>query len=283
MRSDERPGEGDPDPVGEQNIPLSDAPLLDLLEALVEQRGKVAASKALGVNYRTMMNCYDSRHVSRRMRQALEEFRDAGAAESMAGGVEGDDIAEGEIEFLEQRVAALEQENSALREIIEAQAEQLAEWERRSGAVVDEKRQRGEADVVDGSEGQRKGWWPPGRDHGLPDAGVVTLEEQPDEAHAFGLAASLLAEWRRLRQEDDTAGSRVDRARAGVRRWELEITMLDDFHLTLPPETEPLDASRRDDHLRWRQEALASARREMSRAKRVRLLRRTLTLGLWWR
>ena len=263
-------------------IPLSDEPLLDLLDALLEQRGKVAASKALGVNYRTMMNCYDSRHVSRRMRQALEEFHEQEAVDD--GGAEvGDDGAADEAGTLRQRVAALEQENCSLREIIEAQVEQLAEWERRSGEVVDEERQRGEADVVDGGDGQRQWWRPPGRDHGLPDAGVVTLEEQPDEAHAFGPAASLVAEWRRLRQEDETAGSRFDRAWASVRRWELETAMLDDFHLTLPPESEPLGASRREDHLRWRKEALAAARREMSRAKRVRLMRRILTLGLRWK
>ena len=70
---------------------------------------------------------------------------------------------------------------------------------------------------------------------------------------------------------------------ASVRRWELEIAMLGDFGLTLPPETEHLNASRREDHLRWRHEALAAARRELARAERVRWLRRALTLGLWWR
>ena len=59
--------------------------------------------------------------------------------------------------------------------------------------------------------------------------------------------------------------------------------MLKDFQLTLPPETEPLDDSRRIDHVRWRKEALEEARRELNRAKRGRLLRRVLTLGLWWR
>ncbi len=275
MSDDERVSNG-------ADAPLSDGPLLDLLDALVESRGKVAAAEALGVNYRTMTNCHNSRRVSRRMRRALQEFHQQEAIDD--GGAEvGDDGAADEAGTLRQRVAALEQENSSLREIIEAQAEQRAEWERRSGAVVDEERQRGEADVVDGGDGQRQGWRPPGRDHGLPDAGVVTLEEQPDEEHAFGPAASLVAEWRALRTGAEASGSRVDRARASVRRWELETAMLDDFHLTLPPETEPLDASRRDDHLRWRQEALASARREMSRAKRVRLMRRILTLGLRWK
>ncbi len=59
--------------------------------------------------------------------------------------------------------------------------------------------------------------------------------------------------------------------------------MLEDFHLTLPPETEPLGASRREDHLRWRKEALAAARRGLSKSVRLRWLRRVVTFGTWWR
>ncbi|MYC37877.1 MAG: hypothetical protein F4X66_13340 [Chloroflexi bacterium] len=79
------------------------------------------------------------------------------------------------------------------------------------------------------------------------------------------------------------SGIRVDRAVSAVRRWELEVEMLRDFQLTLPPDTEPPDESRRKDQVRWREEALAEARRELGRAKRARLLRRILTLGLWRR
>ena len=117
----------------------------------------------------------------------------------------------------------------------------------------------------------------------MPGAGVVTLDEQPDETHAFGPAAPLVAEWRdvRDRMRDGSAGSRVDRAVAAVRRWELEAEMLRGFYLTMPSETEPLDESRRQGHIRWREDALAKARRELSRAKQAGLLRRVMTLGLW--
>ena len=57
--------------------------------------------------------------------------------------------------------------------------------------------------------------------------------------------------------------------------------MLRDFQLTIPPNTEPLEGLKRQDHVRWRDEALAEARRKLSRAKLARLLRRLLTLGLW--
>ena len=67
-----------------------------------------------------MMTCYDPRRVSRRMRQALAEFRDAGGA----GGdepdvVDGDDVSGIKHESLEQRVAKLEAEGRELRELVE--------------------------------------------------------------------------------------------------------------------------------------------------------------------
>jgi len=273
---------------GGLSIPLSDAPLsddslLDMLDALVNDRGKVAAAEALGVNYRTMVTCHESRHVSRRMRKALAEFRDA----TFDGGGEHDDDAGDVMEkvaALEERVAALEEAHGVLMGTVETQAKELAELERKVEGTTEGERRESEAEAPDdGEEGQRREWWPPRREHGLPDAGVVTVKEQPDEGHAFGPAAQLVAEWRRLRTQGEASGGRFDRAWASVRRWEFEIAMLRDYGLTLPPETEPLDASRREDHLRWRKEALEEAWRELAKARRVLWLRRAFTFGAWWR
>ena len=265
------------------NAPLSDCPLLDLLDALVEKRGRVAAAQALGVNYRTMTNCQDSRRVSRRMRQALEKFRD----EQEAGGgqdgtaVDGDGETEAAMEALGQRVATLEEENRQLREVVEAQGDPM----KASGRSVDsaEKRQPRleEAEQV-GADDEQRPRGSPRLESEATDAGVVTLEEQPDEEDAFGTAATLVAEWRELRTRSKASGGRVERAQGTVRRWELEVAMLRDFQSTLPPETEPLGDARRADHLRWREAALAEARRELTRARWTRWLRRALTLGLWW-
>ena len=265
------------------NVSPSDASLLDVLDSLVDDRGRVAAAEALGVNYRTLAICQDSRLVSPRMRRALEEYRDAATDDGDDPDDEGaSDIAE-RVGALERRVAALEEELRELREVIEAQTERLTRLERQAGAPEDEERQQTEAGAFQPGCGQSEEWRPPGRDRGMPDAGVVTLGEQPDEEHAFGPAASLVAEWRELRSGAGAAANRVGRAEAAARRWELEIAMIEDFRLTLPPEAAPLDASRREDHLRWRREALAEARRELAGARRLRLLRRMLTLGIWWR
>ena len=273
---DDGPGVGDGCGAGD----AGDQPLLDLLDALVNDRGPTGAAEALGVNYRTVSRCQRSRRVTRRMRQVLEEFRDAQDArdDGLSDGVE-----DGAGESERERAAALERENLELREAVKAQAAEL-ETLRRQVSELEEQEQLpggGGTDVVDGGQGEPGEWRPPRRRPELPDAGVVTLEEQPDDEHAFGPAAPLVSEWRRVRLAGQVSGSRVDRAVAAVRRWELEVEMLRGWQLTLPPETDPLDESRRKDHVRWREEALAEARRELGRAKRARLLRRVLTLGLW--
>ena len=275
----------------------ADRPLLDLLDGLVSDRGRVAAARALGVNYRTMMNCYDSRRVSRRMREALGDFHASRgpADDAEAVGDDGGTSATGDAASLERKVTELEEENRRLRETVADQAHRLEELELAAAApdaVVDQGGDTGAIEVGDvpgdvpvnvpaGDFGPN--WRPPRRRPGMPDPGVVTLEEQPDEEHAFGPAAPLVAEWRMIRagMGDGSVGTRVDRALAAVRRWELEAEMLRDWQLTLPPETDPLDESRRNDHVRWREESLAEARRELGRAKQARLLRRVVTLGLW--
>ena len=68
------------DPVGEPDATLSDGALSDLLDALVDEQGRVPAARVLGVNYRTLSHCCDSRQVSRRTRQALAALRDAGGS-----------------------------------------------------------------------------------------------------------------------------------------------------------------------------------------------------------
>ena len=274
LSDDERVSDG-------ADSPLSDGPLLDLLDALVESRGKVAAAEALGVNYRTMTNCHDSRRVSRRMRRALQEFRDARGVETEVG--DGNDVStDSQVEALVKRAAELEEENRGLRELVSTQATQIDELEHQVAALEQGQQRRGDAEQVASEDSQEPGR--PRQGKPVPqDAGVVTLQEQPSEDDALGPAAALVTEWRTVRNTALEARSRVDRAKAAVRRRELEVELLRDFHVTLPPETEPLDDSRRVDHIRWRLEALAEAGRELARAKRGRWLRRAVTLGLWWR
>ena len=275
---DDGPGVGD----GYGTVDAGDQPLLDLLDALVNDRGPTAAAEALGVNYRTVTRCRQSRRVTLRMRQVLEEFRDSQDVGDDGSGV-GAGVEDGAGESPHDRTAELERENRNLRATVEAQAVELEALRRQVSELEERDQMPDEGHEVDDAQGQPEDWRPPRRSAGRPDAGVVTLEEQPDEAHAFGPAAPLVAEWREIRARmwNVSVVSRVDRAVAAVRRWELEAELMGEYDLTLPPETYPLDDGRRANHVRWRREALAEARRELGRAKRARLLRRAITLGLW--
>ena len=221
------------------------------------------------------------------MRQALVAFRDTGGVAS----AEMDDVSDDDVvgerdgEDLARRVAGLEAENAGLRELVAEREEELERLRRRVRELAEGPQLSGDdagdgsGDVDDNVRG--RDWLPPRRDPGMPDVGVVTLEEQLDEEHAFGPAAALVAQWRQLRVDGDQVVSRVDRAQAAVRRWELEAELLGEYHLTLPPDSYPLDDARRADQVRWRRDALVDARRELGGARRARLLRRVLTLGLW--
>ncbi|MXZ89868.1 MAG: hypothetical protein F4W95_10050 [Chloroflexi bacterium] len=228
------------------------------------------------------------------MRRALAEFREQGGdGRGETELTDGDGPPDGEVAALCQWVAELEEENAALRELTDDQARQLELLTRRLAALEDSRQSGDAAEVVgvdadaddahghDRTDGVDQDWRPPRRRPGMADAGVVTLEEQPDEEFAFGLAAPLVAEWRRLRTDGRQGASRVDRAQAAVRRWELEAAMIGEYRLTLPPDTYPLDDAHRADHVRWRRDALAEAQGDLRRAKLARLLRRVITLGLW--
>ena len=68
----------------------------------------------------------------------------------------------------------------------------------------------------------------------MPEAGVVALAEQPDEEHAFGPAAALVVEWRKLVNAAGQSFSRVERAQAAAHRWKLEAETLGEHHGFVP-------------------------------------------------
>lgn len=117
----------------------------------------------------------------------------------------------------------------------------------------------------------------PRRDH--PE--LVTLKPEAGEALVYGDATPLILEWRAARSAFlGGGGSRVERANGWVRMCELELVLVGTHGLTLPPDTYPWDAFRREKELWRRRRSLRSARRERRRALCWRFLRRLFTLGL---
>ena len=247
--------------------------LWQVLQQLVEDQGKVGAAKALAVNYRTLVANVKAGSLSRHMRRAVQQF-EARPEPSESPDGDGGEAAAQQMETLAGQVAHV-------AEMVESQTGQLQELGRRVAGLEEVARERTAGNVeLTVDEGVRSEWRPPEREEGLPDAVVVTVDPQPDEEHAFGLAAGLVAEWRELRASlRNRSGG--DRAKAQERGLELELLLMERYQLTLPPHTEQLLGSEREDYLRRRRGQLAQARRQRITAERRETFRKVVTLGLW--
>ena len=61
--------------MGQADTSPEDLRLLEVLQQLVEDRGRMRAATALGVNYRTVVGNLEAGSLSRRMRRALAGVR----------------------------------------------------------------------------------------------------------------------------------------------------------------------------------------------------------------
>ena len=115
---------------------------------------------------------------------------------------------------------------------------------------------------------------------------LVTVEAEPGERRFYGEAMAAVAAWRRARARRERASNalnRLDRLRADQRLLELELELVGEHRLTLPPADRPWDGPRRQTELRVTREALRRVRRDRRRAWVVHWLLRLLTLGVWGR
>ena len=62
---------------------------------------------------------------------------------------------------------------------------------------------------------------------------------------------------------------------------ELEIAMIDEQGLTLPPEDSPMHPSEKRVHLGWRMRTLDDLGKQRARLELLGKVRRLLTFGLW--
>ena len=220
-----------------------------LLRELVDEEGRMEAAEMLGVAYRTLVRAEETGQITGRMRDALHR---------LLGSRHGPDVAR-----LKERVSALEGR-------VNEMAVRLRE------AVAGETQVEASPTVV-GLQSSRRAV--PRR----TDPELVTEEPAADDAGVYGEAWPLVEEWRRLRQNHPNRGHTLSWLTTEQRLLTLELAMMEQCGLTLPPETQPLRGFGRRGQIAWRWEALRDTRKAMARRKMLRRLRRILTLGLWWR
>ena len=272
-------------PEGNEAPDTHEVELMTLLVELVRERGRTGAGELLDLDPRTVASALKRRTLSRRVRTALERVSSgAGGQEGEPGALHAQLVAridELEREVLVIRELAPERER-ALRGAFNQDLRQL---ERRvaslelfveSDAVALATSEANEP-VVGGPAPRRAAPSPvPRRQY----PSLVTREPAPDDAQVYGEAWALVEEWRRRWQVHERPGKGLAWLKREVRILELEVAMLEEHGLTLPPATYPQRGLELHSHLGWRQQALANRRRARVWAEVGRWLRRGLVFAL---
>ena len=270
--------------------------LMALLHEMVRERDLKGAAEALGLDPRTLSASMERGALSGLAQVALERWLLAeGDREAAQARDEVRELA-GRVDGVEQRVDGLAGEvGQAVAEVQRvaeeaggndtgAQARELQRLERRmdrleSAGGVGAGRAGGPQATGAGRRPALTGIAASSRRY--PD--LVTRDLAPDDEEVFGDAWPLVEEWRELWNDHSDRGRGPGWLDTEARILELELAMLEEHGLTLPPETEQLRGLERNAQLGWRRRALAVTEKRLARRRALRRLRRLITLGLWRR
>ena len=243
--------------------------LMSLLNEMVRDRGYKGTARVLGIDRRTVAASVRSGVLSRRTREALERFL-----------VEGDGTSESRLrreqEELRRRMEAFEEE---MRGNVETLSREHARTRRLVERLVGhvEVARGGKSDALSpGGHGRRAMMTEDRREY----PSLVTREPAYDNEDVDGDAWPLVDEWRTLELLREV-GTKLDRAWTRERIMELEIAMIDEQGLTLPPENSPMHPSEKSSNLDWPRRALEDLRKERAWVEMLIRLRRVLSLRLW--
>ena len=227
---------------------------------MTEEHGTTKTANRLGVDRKTVWRALDAGRLTPRLRAALERERVATEREAAGG-----DQPELRVEELERRLQEVEQQLTGgltgLREELSGLREEVKRltWARSNGAEL-------------GAGSARRS---PHRNH--PE--VVTVEPLPDDEQVFGEAMPLVAEWREQWARFDRHWPSVEGLEAEVRMLELELVLIEERRLTLPPGELPWDWDQRRREARRRTQRLGTARSALRRVRWRRRLLRLCSLG----
>ena len=288
---DKRPGTG-PGMDRSRNIEdLHHLRLMSLLDEMVQDKGVMRAARELEVNYRTLANALESGRLSRRMRGALENALLEGGGSPAREQRQRNDELEGRVEQLEEQVKVVAEDSGqgvAAAQAVKGEVQALRNDHARDLQRVDSRL----AQVEGGEDGSGSGGSAPSTPgkplttRSLPRRDfpeLATLEPAADDEDVYGDAWPLVQEWRELRNTHPDRGKGLEWLRDEERLMSVELALLDDHGLTLPPQTYPLKGLDRGDQTRWRRTALEDARRARKRLEMLRWPLRMLTGGRCFR
>ena len=257
--------------------------LMALLHDLVRKHGgRRGAARVLGIDRRTVAACMDGRGMSWRMREALERGLEEGVGSAAARQRKRSDALKRRVESLEKELReGLDAVRDEIGKLREDEARRWESLERRLARREAPRESSGSAEAPSaagqGPEKTPAATRPAAA--GVPKRlypELVTREPAPDDEEVYGDAWPLIDEWRGLWKTHSAGGRGLAWLEVEERVRELEVTMLEEHGLTLPPETMPLTGLWRSSQLNWRRETLREVRRAVAWR---RLVKRVLTLG----
>ena len=256
--------------------------LMALLQELERDHGRNKAAELLGVDRRTLDTGLDEGVLSRRMRAALDRALQAGVGSAAAEQRDRNDKLEDRLDALEgvveERGKEMRVVRRALEDAMRAGREEHAQEHRKLEKMLGrlETRRGGQDEAqANGAGPQPRGRATVRRE--FPD--LVTLEPAEDDEDAFGEVWPLVVQWRELKAVHPDEGKSLSWLRTEERFLALELTLLEEHGLTLPPATFPLRGFDRNGQVNWRKTALSDTRRALKK----RELLNTLTFRRLWR
>ena len=250
--------------------------LMTLLQELVRDKGHHGAARVLEIDQQTVAESARTGQLTRRVRQALERALQEGVGSAAARQRERNDRLEERLRVLEQDHEALGREARRRLSVVEGQVGSLhgnnAQGAGLAGPDVAESGQSvvGTARNLPLRSLQRREY---------PD--LATLEPAADDAEVFGDAWPLIGQWRELKGAHPSKGRGLEWLKDEQRLLELELALLEEHGLTLPPEQRPLRGFARSGQVSWRRTALDDTRKAISRRKFWLRVRRWFTPGTW--
>ncbi len=245
--------------------------LMSLLQELERDHGRKKTAAILGVDRRTLDASLDEGVLTRRIRSALERALQSGVGSAAQVQRDRNDQLADSVEELkgvvEEQGKEMRVHHRAWEDAIRGLREEWTEAQRQLERTVSELRTGGGSGGDGEAEPKENGAGPePGRRKTLrrefPD--LVTLEPAPDDEDVFGDAWPLIEEWRDLKATHPNEGKDLSWLRTEERFMTVELALLEEHGLTLPPARFPLRGFDRNGQVNWRRTALSDTRRALA-------------------
>ena len=255
--------------------------LMTLLQELVRDKGYHGAARVLEIDQKTITESARTGVLTRRVRQALERALQEGVGSAAARQRERNDRLEERLQRLEQDHEALGKEARRRLAAVEGQVGGLRSKDGEGAGLAGTGKEDSGGSKVQVAGGESNPPWRPPPRGEYPD--LATLEPADDDEQVFGDAWPLLVEWRELKRSHPNEGRGPAWLKDQQRLLELELALLEEHGMTLPPEQRPLRGFARSGQISWRRTALNDTRKARAKRELWLRVRRWFTPGRWRR